>query len=130
MQTGMMPRSHNIMPKFWICIADADGNHVESTWINAGHGIQDLQETLYQNHALPSLKGASSSAIGFVSHVPAMGYATYFIGPTSSSDPQKAMLSELEVSSGGEEAVQVTNKHGMALNIQGKLRNLQSMVMR
>lgn len=66
--------------------------------MNTGHKIHSLQETLFDNKALPSLKGASSSAIGFVSDVPAMGYQTYFVGPVDSDNPDQAhQLSSREV---------------------------------
>ena len=71
--------------------ADSEGKHVESTWVKTGHKIHDLQETLFDNNALPSLKGASSSAIGFISDVPAMGYQTYFVGPVHSDSPDQAL---------------------------------------
>ena len=62
-----------------------------STWLDAGRDISHLQETLYHHKALPSLKGAASSALGFIAEIPAMGYATYFIGPALSEDPMQAL---------------------------------------
>ena len=63
---------------------------MESTWLETGHKIRDLQETLFNNNALPSLKGASDAAIGFISDVPAMGYQTYFVGPVNRDSPDQA----------------------------------------
>lgn len=71
--------------------ADSDGHHIPSTWLNEGRDIADLQQTLFDYKALPSLKGAASSSLGFIADIPAMGYATYFVGPAPAGDAKKAI---------------------------------------
>ena len=78
---------------------------MESTWLKTGHKIRDLQETLFDNKALPSLRGASSSAIGFISEVPAMGYQTYFLGPLAKDSPNQALHSDGSVAAPGNRTI-------------------------
>lgn len=118
--------------------ADSDGGHVDSTWMEASAGIKELQQVLIRNKALPSLKGASSTSLGFLASVPAMGYATYFIGPTSQNDTHQAIpisnstlaLTPDENSTGGTEGLLRTTGNGMALSYSQGTGEIQGVITR
>ena len=93
---------------------------MESTWVQTGHKIHDLQETLFNNNALPSLKGASSSAIGFISDVPAMGYQTYFVGPVDKHSPDQALHSEASEAAPGKTSSPESSTADRLKVIQGR----------
>jgi len=63
--------------------ADSEGDHVESQLVPVSEATKKLQKLMHEAGSLPSLNHAAGDELVFGGELPALGYATFFMGHSS-----------------------------------------------
>jgi hypothetical protein len=63
--------------------ADSEGGHVASQLVPVSEATRKLQKLMHEAGSLPSMNHAAAHELTFVADLPALGYATFFVGHTS-----------------------------------------------